>query len=396
MNNNILNLINSITQTYKLNPSEAQGLITKYQNDTRDIATIEKELKTYASYYQHKNIQDSIIMHTPPLTNGNNYYVMTFDNNSHITLEGVTLNEINSETSEIIVNNNFKGTKKQTGVDDLEIAICQIGKLLGFDVVEEYRIYNSNKQKDSIIIKDLKNNDEFYDVENLKKRFQKLINSGKIKKEKWVDTYQNLTVANTKDDYKAAIEYGLNILKILPSILEEDYKSIENKYFEMILFDSIINQSERKFEDYGIICNKDTKRYTFAPLFDNVFPSILKNNDVFHFNGITCNRYELMESLFHNYYDKIKIKVEYILSNKDKILQNIDIIAKYNLDLNTYIMLINNITTNINYIEKLSKERTLSQKNENAGFADIATMGVILAIIAIFSIAIAYLLYYIK
>lgn len=396
MNNNILNLINSIAQTYKLNPSEAQGLITKYQNDTRDIATIEKELKTYASYYQHKNIQDSIIMHTPPLTNGNNYYVMTFDNNSHITLEGVTLNEINSETSEIIVNNNFKGTKKQTGVDDLEIAICQIGKLLGFDVVEEYRIYNSNKQKDSIIIKDLKNNDEFYDVENLKKRFQKLINNGKIKKEKWVDTYQNLTVANTKDDYKAAIEYGLNILKILPSILEEDYKSIENKYFEMILFDSIINQSERKFEDYGIICNKDTKRYTFAPLFDNVFPSILKNNDVFHFNGITCNRYELMESLFHNYYDKIKIKVEYILSNKDKILQNIDIIAKYNLDLNTYIMLINNITTNINYIEKLSKERTLSQKNENAGFADIATMGVILAIIAIFSIAIAYLLYYIK
>ena len=39
------------------------------------------------------------------------------------------------------------------------------------------------KQKDSIIIKDLANGNEFYDVENLKKRFLKLIGNGKLKKE---------------------------------------------------------------------------------------------------------------------------------------------------------------------------------------------------------------------
>ena len=37
---------------------------------------------------------------------------------------------------------------------------------------KEYRLYNANKQKDSVIIKDLVNDNEFYDVENLKRRFQ--------------------------------------------------------------------------------------------------------------------------------------------------------------------------------------------------------------------------------
>ena len=395
MNNNILNLINNIGETHNLSQTELQELTTKYQNDTRDIKIIEKELNNYANYYKYQNINNNIIKNTPQLTGDNNYYIMTFNSNGNTVLEGINLNIINPETQEVIINNNFKGTKKHTNVDDLEIAIFQIGTLLGFDIVEEYRIYNSNKEKDSIVIKDLVNNNEFYDVENLRKRFQKLISSGKIKKENWVDTYQSLTVANSKEDYESAIDYGLKILKVLPSILKEDYQAIEQKYFEMLLFDSIINQSERKFEDYGIICNKETRRYTFASLFDNVFPSILKNNDIFYLNGITCNRYELIEKLFNNHYDKIKDKIEYILSNKNKLLKNIDIIAKYNLDINTYSMLMDNVATNLNYFERLNNERKLP-KNNNAGFADIFTMGMVLLIIIAFSIAIAYLIYCIK
>ena len=396
MNNNIINLINNIVETNNLSTLESQELITKYQNDTRDIQIIEKELNNYVNYYKYQSIKNKIIINTPPLTGDNNYYIMAFDNNGNIMLEGINLNIINPETQEVTINNNFKGTKKHTNVDDLEIAIFQIGTLLGFDIVEEYRIYNANKEKDSIVIKDLVNNNEFYDVENLKKRFQKLINSGKVKKENWVDTYQNLTVSNSKEDYNSTIDYGLKILKVLPSILEEDYKTIEQKYFDMLLFDSIINQSERKFEDYGIICNKETRRYTFASLFDNVFPSILKNNDIFYLNGIACNRYELIETLFNNHYDKIKDKVEYILSNKNKILKNIDVIAKYNLNLNTYSMLMDNVTTNLNYFERLNNERKLPKQNNNAGFADIFTMGMVLLIIIAFSIAIAYLIYCIK
>lgn len=396
MNNN-LNLINEISRNYNLTPEQFNLLTVKYQNDTRDTITIQKELNNICDFYKFQNNLNKTIENTAPLSPGKNYYVTAFDQNSNLYLQPVSISITNPENSEILVDNSFKGYQKHTQVDDIEIAICQLGKALGFDIAEEYRVYNQNKQKDSIIIKDLINEDEFYDVENLNKRFNKLITAGKLKKENWVEESENLKVANTASDYKTAVDYGLRVLKSLPSILEEDYQKIEEKYFEMLIFDSLINQSQRNFKDYGILCDKETKRYTFAPLFDNVFPSILKNNDVFSFNSITCNRYELMECLFYNYYDKIKNKVEFILGNKEKILQTASTIFKYNVDLNTYNMLMNNLITNINYFERLIKEKKLVEQNQaNAGYVDALHILIALGIIIAFSVCIAYLLYCIK
>ncbi len=394
--NNIINLVNSISTNYSLTQEQTSELVRKYQQDTRNIDMIKREVENIANYYMHQNKLSTTIQNTPSLNPGKNYYVTAFDSNSNIFLQPVSVTVISPESSEVLVENTFKGYQKHTGVDDIEIAICQVGRLLNFDIVEEYRIYNAMKQKDSIIIRDIVDDDEFYDVENLKKRFLKLITNGKLKKEKWVDTAEQLKVANTKEDYKTIIEYGLNILKSLPSMLEEDYQTIEKKYFDMLLFDSIINQSERNFKDYGILCDKETKRYSFAPLFDNVFPSILKNNDIIIINGITCNRYELIECLFYNYYDKIKDRVEKILSKKDRYLQNIDIILKYNLDLGNYNMMLNNMITNLNYFERLNKEQSMVTNNKNAGYVNIIQMIIGLVIIAAFSVCIGYLLYCIK
>lgn len=391
--NNVINLVNEIAFKYQLTQIQTQDIITKYHNDTRDINVIQKEIEKLSNYYQYQNKLNSIIASTPNLQPGKNYYVTAFDTNSNLFLQPVSVTVTNPETSEVLVENTFKGYQKHTAVDDIEIAICQIGRLMNFDVVEEYRLYNSSKQKDSVIIRDLVNENEFYDVENLKKRFTKLINNGKLKKEPWVEASEKLTVANTKEDYKLIIEYGLNVLKSLPSILEEDYKKIEEKYFDMLIFDSIINQSERNFKDYGILCDKETKRYSYAPLFDNVFPSILKNNDVISINGITCNRYELMECLFYNYYDKIKNRVTNILTNKDKYIKNIAVILKYNVDLANYNMLMNNIITNLNYFDRLNTEKSLVQNNNNAGYVSIVQLLIGLVIIMGFSVFIGYLLY---
>lgn len=395
--NNVVNLINSISPKYGLTKEQVNELIVKYQNDTRNIENIKHEIENVANYYMHQNKLAFTIQNTPSLNPGKNYYLTAFDSNSNIYLQPISITVTNPESSEVLVENTFKGYQKHTQVDDLEIAICQVGKLLNIDIVEEYRVYNATKQKDSIIIRDIIDDDEFYDVENLKKRFLKLITSGKLKKEKWVDAAEQLKVANTKEDYKTIIDYGLNVLKSLPSMLEEDYQKIEKKYFDMLLFDSIINQSERNFKDYGILCDKETKRYSFAPLFDNVFPSILKNNDIIIVNGITCNRYELIECLFYNYYDKIKDRVDSILNKKDKYLQNIDIILKYNLDLSNYNMVLNNIITNLNYFERLNRERSrLETSSSSSGYVNIIQMIIGLIIIAIFSVCIGYLLYCIK
>ena len=393
MNNN-LNLINNISKNYNLTQEQFNLLVSKYQNDTRESSIIEKELTNICDFYKYQNKINKTIIDAPLLEEGKNYYVTAFDQNSNIYLQPVSITITNPETNEVMVDNTFKGYQKHTQVDDIEIAICQLGKALGFDIVEEYRLYNKDKQKDSVVIKDLVNEDEFYDVENLKKRFNKLINAGRLKKESWVDASNNLKVANTKEDYKTAIDFGIKILKSLPSMREEDYLKIEEKYFEMLIFDSIINQSERNFKDYGILCDKETKRYSFAPLFDNVFPTILKNNDVFSFNDITCNRYELTECLFYNYYDKISKKVEFILSNKGKIINTASTIFKYNVDINTYNMLMKNIITNINYFERIIESKRLQEQNKNnAGYVNIVQLLIALIIILLFSVGIAYLLY---
>lgn len=395
--NNIVNLLNEVSSKYQLTTSEIQEITVKYQNDTRDINVIRKELEKIGSFYQYQNRLNTIVNNTASLLPGKNYYVTAFDNDGHFYLQPVSVTVINTETAEVLVENTFKGYQKHTGVDDIEIAICQIGRLMNFDIVEEYRVYNANKQKDSVIIKDIVNENEFYDVENLKKRFLRLMNNGKLRKEKWVDASENLTVANTKEDYRLIIDYGLNILKSLPSILEDDYKQIEQKYFDMLIFDSMINQSERNFKDYGILCDKDTKRYYFAPLFDNVFPSILKNNDVISVNGITGNRYELMECLFYNYYDKINERIQKILENKNQYLKNIDAILKCNVDINNYNMLMNNIITNLNYFERLNNEKALVDKNNsNAGYVNTIQLVIGLIIMMVFSICIGYLLYIIQ
>lgn len=394
MNNNIVNLINGVANKYGLTTVEVNELSNRFQNDNRNIEIVQREIENMSNYfyYQHKLI--NVINNTSPLQLGKNYYVTAFDTNSNMYLHPVSISVINAETSEVVLDNSFKGYQKHTQVDDIEIAISQIGNLLGFEVVEEYRIYDASKSKHSIVIKDLVNEDEFYDLDNLKKRFFKLINNGKYKKEKWVDLLSNISVANNREEYKMVIDYGLNLLKSLPSMTEDDYNAIEKKYFDMLIFDSIISQSERNFKDYGIICDKETKRYSFAPLFDNVFPSILKNNDVIVLNGIVCNRYELIECLFYNYYDKIKDRVSIILNNKNKYLNNIDMILKYNVSYDNYNMLLNNIISNLNYFERLIKEKEFINNNSNnAGFVNVLQMLIGMLILVGFSVAIGYLLF---
>lgn len=394
MNNNIVNLINGVANKYGLTTVEVNELSNRFQNDNRNIEIVQREIENMSNYfyYQHKLV--NVINNASPLQLGKNYYVTAFDTNSNMYLHPVSISVINAETSEVVLDNSFKGYQKHTQVDDIEIAISQIGNLLGFEVVEEYRIYDASKSKHSIVIKDLVNEDEFYDLDNLKKRFFKLINNGKYKKEKWVDLLSNISVANNREEYKMVIDYGLNLLKSLPSMTEDDYNAIEKKYFDMLIFDSIISQSERNFKDYGIICDKETKRYSFAPLFDNVFPSILKNNDVIVLNGIVCNRYELIECLFYNYYDKIKDRVFIILNNKNKYLNNIDMILKYNVSYDNYNMLLNNIISNLNYFERLIKEKEFINNNSNnAGFVNVLQMLIGMLILVGFSVAIGYLLF---
>ena len=128
--NNIVSLVNTISAKYGLSREQSNELATKYQNDTRNIENIKREIENTANYYMHQNKLAITIQNTPSLNPGKNYYLTAFDSNSNVYLQPVSVTVTNPESSEVLVENTFKGYQKHTQVDDLEIAICQIGKLL--------------------------------------------------------------------------------------------------------------------------------------------------------------------------------------------------------------------------------------------------------------------------
>lgn len=398
---NIESLIKEIANNYNLTKEEETKMLEMYKNDTRNPVSLEVELNSLADYYNWQNKVAAAIRNAPPLQQNQNYYIRTYDDKSNIILQGVNIEKISDTSSgvnqveKVLIDNKYRAYKKVDRVDvadnDLEIAICQIGNLLNVSGAEEYTVYDANKEKDSIISKSVADSEyeEFYDFTSLYIKVDKYIKEGKIKNSK-VSEYNDFKFNNGKEDYIKVIEKSIQIIRSLPMISQKDIRSIKASYFDMIIFGYITNQVDRNLNNYGLICNKKTKEYRFAPLFDNSIISLpnLEENQC-SFNGYICNRNKLIDCLFENYYEDIKEKVTYIINNKTRLIQIIDIIAKQNLDIKSYNTLMEKIIKNISYIEEKYLEKNNIISPENAGYVNILNMFIILTLIATISISIA-------
>ena len=401
----IENLINEIIKKYNLNSEQEIELKLRYQNETRKPVAIEPELESLGKYYNEKNRVDYAIKNAPPLQENQNYYIKTYDKDSNIILQGVKMEKIGESSSginqveKVSIDNRFEAYRKIGKVDvadnDLEIAICQIGSLLGVNSAEEYTVYNANKEKDSIISRSVATDEyeEYYDFTSLEFKVIKFIHEGKISSE-FLKNYEHFEFHGQKNDYYKLINKSVEILKSLPMISQSDIGKIKDSYYKMILFGFITNQVDRNLNNYGLICNKKTREYYFAPLFENCFISMpnLDENQC-KFNGYVCDRYRLIDELFDDFYENIKDKVTYIVTNKDKLISNIDIIAKQNLNIENYNNLMMKIINNFSYLEKKYQEKNNIIPTENAGYINIVTMIAVLSIITIISIVIANILY---
>ncbi len=398
---NIESLIKEVTEKYHLTKKEQEKILDIYKDDKRSIVSLEVEINSLADYYNWQNKVEKAINEAQPLQPNQNYYIRTYDEKSNIILQGVNIEKISDTTSgvnkveKVLIDNKYKAYKKKDIVDvadnDLEIVICQIGNLLNVSGAEEYTVYNANKEKDSIISRSVADTEyeEFYDFTSLYIKVNKYIKEGKIKHSK-VSDYEEFKFSNSKEDYIKVIEKSIQIIRSLPMISQKDIRSIKAAYFDMIIFGYITNQVDRNLNNYGLICNKKTKEYRFAPLFDNSIISLpnLDENQC-SFNGYICSRNKLIDCLFENYYEDIKEKVTYIVNNKTRLIQIIDIIAKQNLDIKSYNLLMEKIIKNISYIEEKYLEKNNIIATENAGYVNVLNMFIMLALLTTISISIA-------
>lgn len=398
---NIESLIKEVTEKYHLTKKEQEKILDIYKDDKRSIVSLEVEINSLADYYNWQNKVEKAINEAPPLQPNQNYYIRTYDEKSNIILQGVNIEKISDTTSgvnkveKVLIDNKYKAYKKKDIVDvadnDLEIVICQIGNLLNVSGAEEYTVYNANKEKDSIISRSVADTEyeEFYDFTSLYIKVNKYIKEGKIKHSK-VSDYEEFKFSNSKEDYIKVIEKSIQIIRSLPMISQKDIRSIKAAYFDMMIFGYITNQVDRNLNNYGLICNKKTKEYRFAPLFDNSIISLPNLDETqCSFNGYICSRNKLIDCLFENYYEDIKEKVTYIVNNKTRLIQIIDIIAKQNLDIKSYNLLMEKIIKNISYIEEKYLEKNNIIATENAGYVNVLNMFIMLALLTTISISIA-------
>lgn len=199
-----------------------------------------------------------------------------------------------------------------------EVIAARVGKIIGANVLSTYwDLFNMNKT------------DEYDEQAVIVSYTKNFLNDGEIYKP--IAKYLSLNELNNNDLY--------NILRVR---FEEYRNEIDN----MIVFDFLINNTDRHLNNFGFICDENENILRFSPLFDNgcsLFNDIIIDERFTNKFDIAdrkskskpfrTNQYKqikLVRSANLNIYAKINIKeiCEDLLSKGYITLPRIDIIQK--------------------------------------------------------------------
>ncbi|MEG0138287.1 MAG: hypothetical protein RR708_04810, partial [Bacilli bacterium] len=224
--------------------------------------------------------------------------------------------EKSKKNIKVEVDNNvgYLKTHKSLTLNDLEIALMKIGKLLELNVVDIKRIKYENK---NYIL--LTSNEKEC------KTIDKIIQMDKEK--------------NTKDIIEV-IEIPLSI---------ENSKIIKSEYIKMILFNILIDNNNIGLNTYGISDGNNFKLFPITNFLNTEKIKGLNENDIY-LNNCICDKYSLLDCLFKNYYEEIG---KFINRNfDDKKLKKIEEIFDLELEQKEVKIYKTKIENNINLIKK--------------------------------------------
>ena len=143
--------------------------------------------------------------------------------------------------------------------NDASISMYKIGTLLGINMAPTYSTMYNNKPY--IISQSINENDEDF-----------------LMMQKFIEKYPNNTDFSTPIDDKEKIK-RLIMMPLLslkeyqkqnPRVTPEMVQQFTDAYVDMLCFDYITNQTDRNFDNFGVIIGKDGY-ISFAPLIDSDF-----------------------------------------------------------------------------------------------------------------------------
>lgn len=174
----------------------------------------------------------------------------------------------------------FKNTDQIDRSDDLEIVINYLGRLLGVEMAEEYRVFGPDGAPIGLFSRDAAaNGGRFVEARSLVQSLRERLRPEQLAHEAWIaqwialsrrpafpdlpDNYEYR--GETPQDCLSALLLPLRVLKALGYAPEERFLQA---YLRMICFDLCIGQTDRTLDNFGILAYDDGS-CALAPLFDN-------------------------------------------------------------------------------------------------------------------------------
>lgn len=421
----IKSLIENIAIDNKfLTAKDIEFLKNKFINSNKRLRDIENQIKYEISKLEKKSIQKAKQekkqeineqkqeKQVESITN-NEYTLFSYESRGITSSKKVKIEKTHfgeddlSKPMHVIVNNTLKGylkMKDDSLIDDVDLAVSQIGKLLDVKVTDIYRIEDSAHNKGILSIDIL--NDQIKENRTIgsiiNSHYNHILTGEKYAS--WIKELISLPESNKENviedeiSLKTLIDLGYMIIfEEYPNMSEQEKTEYKQKYFEMLVFDFLTNQLDRNSENFGISISQDGK-ISISALYDNGcvvdFDNLDENSSRFMMK--ICNRSALLRVLFKYYFSDIKGFVEKIIG-KD-IQTKIENIIDIYLDENDALWYKGVVDYNLKVLKKIYKNKVEIQKKSlnSTGYATTLQHSVIVVICSIILGFIIGLLFVIK
>lgn len=256
------------------------------------------------------------------------YYLVQIQDNGEIAIRpeaflpiGIAKNGI-SKPQIVRLNDGRVGFRKNSSAfddsDDTEIVINYLGRCFGISMAEEYRVFDQDLKRDSLLsIGVAQRQDEtFFEMFEILVRTGDAVKEGKLPFLPWMSTWAQIIqsraypgvgseyACRSVEDCRLAIELPLHLMALFSSdnACMEQFRA---QYFRMILFDLFIGQKDRTPRNYGIIQDA-SGGYRLAPLFDNAnLTKPYMPENIFSLNFVALDRQQLLQTLLQDHAEEI-------------------------------------------------------------------------------------------
>ena len=256
----------------------------------------------------------------------------------------------------------FMKSSTQRTRDDLDIINSEVADLLDIAASKVYRIETNTYNYGVVNISVKDQSEQQVGLDMLVNKVIKLIKDREINLNPWLKSYFSLPIGDesyivtSEADIFSTIEMGYKVISMLFKLNDDQLETLKSDYIKMIFFDLISYNSNRSFNTYSVITNKDLNYKKFSPIYD--YNNDIEVKNYYNLNNVYIDRSAIISTLYSKYYDYIKKISKGLRDNSGLYLESINLIVDNNVDSENASIIKNNFKSSIEVIKSLENTRS--------------------------------------